>query len=220
MRFDRHIPVGRARFYRWVGTSGFVGVTWSLVLAFVAAVGFDYMPAMPGWPVVHGIVECPTSGFVVQGAVEHWVLSSTARLEAVVPAHRCWFELPEDRAAWMAYPPPGAPIGSSITTRAFGWPFRCLVREGPLAPPPPIGMTTLTAGGITIPNRVYLPGLLADTGSFAVPVFAMGWCAGAMRRRRRRGRGACEGCGYSLVGNVGGVCPECGREGGGADAAR
>jgi hypothetical protein len=33
---------------------------------------------------------------------------------------------------------------------------------------------------------------------------------GPLRRRRRRHRGECEQCGYSLRGNVSGVCPECG----------
>jgi len=32
-----------------------------------------------------------------------------------------------------------------------------------------------------------------------------GFCA-----RRRRSRGHCDSCGYSLTGNVAGICPECG----------
>lgn len=35
---------------------------------------------------------------------------------------------------------------------------------------------------------------------------------GPLRRKRRRKRGLCEGCGYDLRGNVSGVCSECGKE--------
>ncbi len=35
---------------------------------------------------------------------------------------------------------------------------------------------------------------------------------GPLRRKRRRRRGLCVGCGYDLRGNVSGVCSECGRE--------
>ncbi len=34
---------------------------------------------------------------------------------------------------------------------------------------------------------------------------------GPLRRHRRRKRGLCLKCGYNLVGNVTGVCPECGE---------
>ena len=34
---------------------------------------------------------------------------------------------------------------------------------------------------------------------------------GPLRRRQRRRKGQCLQCGYSLEGNVSGVCPECGR---------
>ena len=33
---------------------------------------------------------------------------------------------------------------------------------------------------------------------------------GPLRRRQRRRRGLCAACGYNLLGNVSGVCPECG----------
>lgn len=36
---------------------------------------------------------------------------------------------------------------------------------------------------------------------------------GPIRRRYRRRRGLCPGCGYNLAGNVTGVCPECGTPG-------
>lgn len=33
----------------------------------------------------------------------------------------------------------------------------------------------------------------------------------AMRRWRKRGRDQCKGCGYLLIGNTSGICPECGK---------
>jgi hypothetical protein len=37
------------------------------------------------------------------------------------------------------------------------------------------------------------------------------WLARYARTRRRRAAGLCSGCGYSLTGNISGVCPECGK---------
>ncbi len=39
---------------------------------------------------------------------------------------------------------------------------------------------------------------------------AVTFIRGPLRRRHRRKRGLCAGCGYDLTGNVSGVCPECG----------
>lgn len=40
------------------------------------------------------------------------------------------------------------------------------------------------------------------------PVVAL--CRGPVRRFRRRRRGLCVKCGYNLIGNTSGICPECG----------
>ena len=53
-------------------------------------------------------------------------------------------------------------------------------------------------------TRLWFPFILFAT----YPTIA--FIRGPMRRRRRRKRGQCLGCGYSLEGNVTGVCPECG----------
>ena len=51
-----------------------------------------------------------------------------------------------------------------------------------------------------------------------IPVTVFAMCPlfvivrGPLRRRRRRKRGLCVGCGYDLTGNVSGVCPECATE--------
>ena len=41
---------------------------------------------------------------------------------------------------------------------------------------------------------------------------AIAFIRGPLRRWRRRRKGLCLKCGYSLTGNVSGVCPECGAE--------
>jgi hypothetical protein len=46
---------------------------------------------------------------------------------------------------------------------------------------------------------------------FAIPILASAWIvANAARFRRRLRRGQCDRCGFSLVGNQSGRCPECG----------
>ena len=50
-------------------------------------------------------------------------------------------------------------------------------------------------------------GLLAVAAVFAA---AAVWLQSDDRRKRRKERGQCHHCGYSLTGNVSGVCPECG----------
>jgi hypothetical protein len=50
-----------------------------------------------------------------------------------------------------------------------------------------------------------------------LPIFIFGFLplmsllVGPVRARRRRRKGLCTGCAYSLTGNTSGVCPECGR---------
>ena len=57
---------------------------------------------------------------------------------------------------------------------------------------------------------LWLPALLFTAPAAArLPALA--------RRRRRRLRGRCLGCGYDLTGNVSGTCPECGRRAARAD---
>lgn len=53
-----------------------------------------------------------------------------------------------------------------------------------------------------------LPTFAAFTLFAAYPAIA--FIRGPLRRRRRRKRGQCLRCAYSLEGNVSGVCPECG----------
>ena len=46
---------------------------------------------------------------------------------------------------------------------------------------------------------------------FAVAQAIAGHFSNANIRQRRRSAGKCEHCTYSLVGNISGVCPECGN---------
>lgn len=61
-----------------------------------------------------------------------------------------------------------------------------------------------------IVNAVCVPAWTLFLLLSAYPMIA--FIRGPMRRYRRRKRGQCLGCGYSLEGNVTGVCPECGTE--------
>ncbi len=102
-----------------------------------------------------------------------------------------------------------------------------------------LGYFTKVEPSIFVPRKAFgLPGLLvkkqtvfpASTVAFRreqmllhalqvplwllLPLFAAypvaAFIRGPLRRRRRRKRGLCVRCGYSLTGNVTGVCPECG----------
>jgi hypothetical protein len=53
-----------------------------------------------------------------------------------------------------------------------------------------------------------VPIWLIVIGLFAYPAIA--FYRGPIRRRRRRKQTRCLECGYSLVGNTSGICPECG----------
>jgi hypothetical protein len=52
------------------------------------------------------------------------------------------------------------------------------------------------------------PPLLLASAFLSYPIAA--YIKGPYRRRRRRSRGDCLHCGYSLTGNTSGTCPECG----------
>ncbi len=65
------------------------------------------------------------------------------------------------------------------------------------------------------PSHVFLRALVVPRGFFFVLFAAyptIVFIRGPLRRRCRRKRGLCGGCGYDLTGNESGVCPECGRE--------
>ena len=54
--------------------------------------------------------------------------------------------------------------------------------------------------------------MLALLLGFYPAALLAGGALGTCRRRRRREKGLCAGCGYDLTGNVSGVCPECGEK--------
>jgi hypothetical protein len=69
---------------------------------------------------------------------------------------------------------------------------------GPGTPPPPVSYTV---------HALYIPWALWTFVTALLPAAAL-WRRCRTLNRSRRGR--CNACGYSLIGNVSGVCPECG----------
>lgn len=77
------------------------------------------------------------------------------------------------------------------------------------------GMYTVRA----LPLHPIWPGVAINTVFWGGCVWGLVMLAGWMRRVRRKRRGLCISCGYSLAGLGGGACPECGGAGGVAHAA-
>ncbi len=63
----------------------------------------------------------------------------------------------------------------------------------------------------TMPRVPIVPGVVVNTGLYGGAWGIVLWGPGAMRRWRRRRRGACTACGYDRRGiGAGALCPECG----------
>jgi len=69
-------------------------------------------------------------------------------------------------------------------------------------PGPPLRTFTTTVTTVVFP----VWGVLLLLWAYPAFMFARG----PLRRYRRRRRGLCTQCGYSLTGNISGICPECG----------
>lgn len=63
---------------------------------------------------------------------------------------------------------------------------------------------------VTLPTRVFWPGMLGNVAVFAALWGAVLILPGAVRYVSRKRRGQCLKCGYDVRGIGGGVCPECG----------
>jgi hypothetical protein len=73
----------------------------------------------------------------------------------------------------------------------------------------PAGSIAARAGGIALPIQPR-PGLAINTVFYALLWFLLLLIPRAIRRAHRRARGCCPRCGYSLRGQPGPGCPECG----------
>jgi|GEM_PF-4216082 len=112
-----------------------------------------------------------------------------------------------------------------VMFQAFGWPVRAMWLRAEWAPDrnvTNIGMCGIqlkdrseaVGGSIyavrAIPIGVLPLGFAIDLLATALPVFGCMLAVHWMRRRMRNLRGQCQQCGYSLLGNTSGICPECG----------
>ncbi len=67
---------------------------------------------------------------------------------------------------------------------------------------------------VYLPYRPIWLGFMADSLVWGIPwlaVYLFAWIGFTRRKRMRMKRGQCLACGYSLVGNTTGKCPECGE---------
>ena len=77
-------------------------------------------------------------------------------------------------------------------------------------------VVVLMCGHLLLPELAWAGGSLYIVLPWWMPTLALAtyptiaFVRGPLRRRRRRKRGECVSCGYNLMGNVTGVCSECG----------
>ncbi len=78
----------------------------------------------------------------------------------------------------------------------------------------PFGIQRYDLGGPGLDTRIRRRwGIYSPIGALMVLLAAypaIAFIRGPLRRWRRRRKGFCLKCGYDLMGNVSGVCPECG----------
>jgi len=118
--------------------------------------------------------------------------------------------------------------GRVIVSRGFGWPVVCLRGvEAEITPSATVGGRVRPARGwivlrkaqrgsplVRVPILPVWGGLAVNSMVMGVPVLLIAIGARSVVRRRRRERGACEGCGYPLGGLGELPCPECGTASG------
>jgi hypothetical protein len=121
-----------------------------------------------------------------------------------------------DIPRWAAAPGPVDPH-ARVDTGATGWPMRALASESWYTETAEeryhnIRLGKLGSGRIFLPLRPIWQGLFVNSAIFGVAWSALILVPLVLRRRLRRRRGRCLGCGYDMRESVGSCCPECGRE--------
>lgn len=102
--------------------------------------------------------------------------------------------------------------GDSVTTRAFGFPRYCLIRQvltnGPASP----GRRGAESWSIGLPLAAWWSGLIFNTAFYGVVWVLIGLAFSTARARARRQADRCSHCAYDRAGlPTGARCPECGR---------
>lgn len=122
---------------------------------------------------------------------------------------------------WVKLPGPHC---VSVKTEGYGWPIPSHLRTVHCFEPTPFPDflyvdfdISITACSLAVESdlRVWPPGLVGNTAIFgaaiALALFSVDASIGAVRYTRRRARGRCGACGYSVAGLTSPICPECGR---------
>jgi hypothetical protein len=224
-----NMPTRRRRVARlglWVATSALAGASVSLAIAWATAWIVNRPATLPEYfPIRHD--DRRLLGSIDQGfGVSRGLYLERVEDERWNAVHERIGRGPRWIAAEWAFSDGARATGYSVQTYAYGIPFRCMrsVKAHRYRGMPQLGAVELFPAfgwwSITptqgVPTMLVWPGFITNAAIYGAPVFILGWGIGATRRWRRRRRGACEGCGYSLVGNVGGTCPECGNRVGAA----
>lgn len=110
---------------------------------------------------------------------------------------------------WSSAPAAGSRMASGPPRPTQRY-FFALVINFVYDPSPP---DSPIAGGIVRGGRTYRIVLLDGVTAGMTAILPLWWLLtrNRSRQRYRLRHGLCVGCGYSLAGNVSGICPECGR---------
>jgi hypothetical protein len=198
------------------------------------AVGSDFAVAKemtgPGWRFLQWDIENQESAALVQFYRDNHIVFVDGQIDA--PPLHCdppesiprWTRLWDLRNKWRNTA--HAPIleHGHVMEIALGWPLPafaidsdqlppCETRGGWLFPRSPTG------GQRVLAWRPTPLGFALDTLLYAACLAGLAAGVRLLIRARRRRRGACAACGYSLAGLAGvAACPECGSESPGGDA--
>ncbi len=202
------------------GTAGIEVMEFSSAATAILETNFGWVAAAPG--------ESPAFD-ALDWSERRWVATTTqALLEPMTPAQ--WERAAQAPPAWSRTTQLDSPevcedlkslfVHGSIWEVASGWPMHSatylasplsgergfVVHEGTEM------SNTISDSGMTrvIPLRIYWPGAIINTLTYAAALFVPFTLVPITRRHLRRRAGRCVNCNYDLRATTTGTCPECG----------